>query len=261
MITEWPGVKSPDDENATIWRYIDFAKLVDMLDQSTLHFASLRTLEDPYEGVPSEPALTFLREHEQAMKEDLIAKGIVDPSFEWPRSTVSVYETWRQIIFTNCWHMNNVESLAMWQLYAPKGIAIRSTIRHLKASLRNAPEAICVGEVSYGNRDDGPLWKSLNAPTRTFFKLQSYDFEREVRAATMLREREKPPKGFTPEELKRASEEGIPVRCDLNILISAGHVGPKCPDWFKSLVDRTMRRYGHKQDVVTSPLRTRPKLT
>ena len=44
MITEWPGVKLPDDENATIWRYIDFAKLVDMLDQSTLHFASLRTL-------------------------------------------------------------------------------------------------------------------------------------------------------------------------------------------------------------------------
>jgi hypothetical protein len=45
MITEWPGVKPPDDENATIWRYIDFAKFVDMLDQSTLHFASLRTLE------------------------------------------------------------------------------------------------------------------------------------------------------------------------------------------------------------------------
>jgi len=90
MITEWPGVKLPNEENATIWRYIDFAKLVDMLDQSTLHFASLRTLEDPYEGVPSESALTFLREHEQAMKEDLIAKGIVDPSFEWPRSTVSV---------------------------------------------------------------------------------------------------------------------------------------------------------------------------
>ena len=261
MITEWPGVKPPDDESATIWRYIDFAKFVDMLDRNTLHFASLETLEDPYEGVPSEPALTFLRERDQAEREKLIAEGIIDPDLEWSHSSVSVHETWRQIIFTNCWHMNKVESLAMWQLYAPKGIAIQSTIRQLGDTFHEVPEAICIGEVAYGNRDDGPLWKSLSTPTRTFFKFQSYDFEREIRAATMLHEKERPPKGFTPEELKRASEEGIPVRCDLNILISAVHVGPKCPDWFKSLVDRTMKRYGHSQDVVTSPLRTRPNLT
>src|SRR5258706_406031 len=51
----------------------------------------------------------------------------------------------------NCWHVNEGESAAMWDLYAnSKGIAIRSTVGRLKKSLRPEQRKIALCKVEYG---------------------------------------------------------------------------------------------------------------
>lgn len=38
------------NQNAKIWRYMDFAKFVSMLEKNTLFFVKANKFEDPYEG-------------------------------------------------------------------------------------------------------------------------------------------------------------------------------------------------------------------
>ena len=40
---------TPTDE-AILWRYMDFTKFVSLLDKQALFFASITSLEDPFEG-------------------------------------------------------------------------------------------------------------------------------------------------------------------------------------------------------------------
>jgi hypothetical protein len=40
----------PEDLDATIWRYVDFTKLVSLLDTKSLFFARADQLGDPFEG-------------------------------------------------------------------------------------------------------------------------------------------------------------------------------------------------------------------
>lgn len=52
----------PRDPEAVIWRYIDFAKLVSLLESQSLHLARADVLDDPFEGsIPLELAMR----HEQ----------------------------------------------------------------------------------------------------------------------------------------------------------------------------------------------------
>lgn len=44
-------IKVPSNHNVKIWRYLDFAKFMSMLDQNSLFFSNLSDLDDPYEGM------------------------------------------------------------------------------------------------------------------------------------------------------------------------------------------------------------------
>ncbi len=48
-----PFVKQPSDD-AKIWRYMDIAKLVSILDRKELYFSNTRKAIDPYEGALAE---------------------------------------------------------------------------------------------------------------------------------------------------------------------------------------------------------------
>ena len=51
MYKNFPAVfESPQDENAKIWRYMDFTKFVNLLDTSKLFFPRADKLGDPFEG-------------------------------------------------------------------------------------------------------------------------------------------------------------------------------------------------------------------
>jgi hypothetical protein len=50
MYVEHPAFESLADENAKIWRYLDFTKFVALLDWRALSFARVDQLTDQFEG-------------------------------------------------------------------------------------------------------------------------------------------------------------------------------------------------------------------
>ncbi len=48
--TDHPVFVQPENSNMKIWRYVDFAKYVAMLQQKAIYFTRLDQFADPYEG-------------------------------------------------------------------------------------------------------------------------------------------------------------------------------------------------------------------
>src|SRR6266581_7483717 len=129
MYSPGPSYVEPTDEHAKIWRYMDFTKFVSLLDKRALYFTRSDRFSDKFEGAVPKPTIKA-REVEVLGLETHLAEEALRVMSQGSRKV-------REWIFVNCWHMNNYESAAMWQLYAQKneGIAIQSTFARLKDSL------------------------------------------------------------------------------------------------------------------------------
>ncbi len=56
-----PVFKAPDNPEIPIWRYMDFAKFVDMLENDGLFMCRADKLGDPFEGTLSKITLDLTR--------------------------------------------------------------------------------------------------------------------------------------------------------------------------------------------------------
>jgi hypothetical protein len=124
MHEEHPCFEPPKDENVKIWRYLDFTKLVSLIDSRSLFFSRLDTFDDPFEG-----SYTKIN----VVARSIVPSGIPD---EFKENYLKMNEgrsgfnrNWPKFNFASCWHMNEHESAAMWKLYlkSDEGIAIQST--------------------------------------------------------------------------------------------------------------------------------------
>ena len=138
-----PHLDSPLDTDAT-WRYLDFTKLVSMLDSRCLYFTAIDRLQDKFEGAYTNKVLQ-IGIHSDGPEATERAHRELDQSFR------NIAKFHRKVIFVNCWHLNNHESAAMWQLYlkSNEGVAIVSTFERLKSSLAKASQSILLGKVRY----------------------------------------------------------------------------------------------------------------
>jgi len=84
-----------------------------------------------------------------------------------------------------CWHAADIESMALWHIYAHQGVAVRSDIQSIEAAFSKCDiEALC-GRVEYVDRirphslfhHEALLWRPY------FFKQRCYQHEKEVRFA------------------------------------------------------------------------------
>jgi hypothetical protein len=100
------------------------------------------------------------------------------------RRFLSQQEFMRASTFANCWHRNNDENAAMWEIYTARssGIAVRSTVGRLKESFKNCARRIWISEVVYGDFEEPNLADHANALPPFFVKRAEYVFENEVRA-------------------------------------------------------------------------------
>ena len=129
-------------DNAVVWRYMNLEKLLSILIDRALFFASASTLrkDDKYEGQPTQSEI-------DALRVDLDTARELERTFH-----VRVADA----LFFNCWHMNDDESDAMWKIYVNGigGVAIRSTVLRLKKSLDASPHDISIGRISYNDDVD-----------------------------------------------------------------------------------------------------------
>ena len=121
-MADWQEYTTEDDE-AKIWRFMDFEKFVDLISCRSLYFARVDRLGDPFEG-------SLLPE--KLLKADGDYSFLTAAQKEQQRS---LGQDHRMRTVVSCWDLNEHESAAMWRLYMPegKGLAIRSTVGNAMA--------------------------------------------------------------------------------------------------------------------------------
>lgn len=118
--------KQPRAPTSQMWRFLDFIKLVSLLESSAIFFPNIRSLEDLFEG-----ALPLRQRPDDVKKIQRIFADmpeITDPH----REVGALMEADLFSSYVSCWYSAPHESEAMWHLYSGSmGIAVVSTYQEL----------------------------------------------------------------------------------------------------------------------------------
>lgn len=223
MPYEFHGDLRTPPNSTVLWRYMDFARFMQMIESQTLWFSRLDKFEDPLEGTHTDAELAGIRKHvEKKRAEQLIA----------------LFREARKDTYVSCWRAGRSESLAMWDLYG-KGsgiVAVKSTVGLLREAVANYDRPVFISKVRYLDWNEARgLDNVLVACSR---KDVSYKHEGEVRVILS---------GIVPRP-----EAGIAVPMDLNSLVTEIMVGPREKEWVVRLVDQIKRRYDLPQPILAS---------
>jgi hypothetical protein len=242
-----PSFVPPENENARIWRYMDYPKFISLLDKRGLFFAKVMAFADPYEGtIPKHNQTESHHEDGNIPLHDVVEAEL---------------KRRRPIALINSWHINEYESAAMWDLYSKRnaGIAIQSTYRRLSKSLdTNNEDTVYIGKVAYIDFDSEWIGaENIYQPFLT--KRKSFEHEQELRAITDLPSSDpgyivngrgfsvgqsfvapdrKPINRSTPTVL------GKYVSVDLEVLIERIHVAPQAPDYLYEGITSVAEKFG-----------------
>lgn len=253
MYTEHPTFIQPENEEVKVWRYMDFTKLISLIDSRRLFFTRADKFNDPFEG--SYPKINV---HARSHLPDEMTKGMSDEQIknltESLKQSGEINKNWPRYTAINCWHMNNHESAAMWDLYlkSNEGVAIQSTYSKLKKSLTDEQDTY-LGVVKYIDYDTEHL-DSGNILSPFVHKRKSFEHEREVRALNLKWPAGDKGMDFTQETI----DFGVEIKTDLEVLIEKIYVAPNSPEWFAELVRSAVNRYGYKFKVEHSRLNDSP---
>jgi hypothetical protein len=142
MYKEHPDLEKPKDENVKTWRYMDFTKFVSLLDKSALFFSRADELGDSFEG-------SYSRANIERRPVVYGVNGKED--HDLPRRLSNLFKEFPKFTLINSWHLNEYESAALWKLYlkSDDGIAVQSTFRHLRDSLKREERSVFIGKVKY----------------------------------------------------------------------------------------------------------------
>jgi hypothetical protein len=239
------GQEIPGD-SISLWRYIDLAHFLNLLDAKSLYFARLSQLpEDPWEG-----------RHPSQLRERL-------KRLRHPNAIEDLYKLNNERCVISCWHEGEHESVAMWALYTsgPNGIALKTTVGQLKSAIRHNYENMQIARVRYidyatEDVETGPAF-NLSAPY--FYKRRGFEHEREVRVAILpvhvFEDVTEKFIGLTPE---LPANGGLNVDVDLPTLIQRIVVSPRYPDWCISALAKIVEETGLSVRVEPSSLKAGP---
>ena len=232
-------IETPDN-NQKIWRYMDFSKYVDLLTTRELHFARADKLEDPYDC----SAMQFFGDTYKQL-------SLANPQYKERTRQVNTFE--RLFVYLNCWHMNDVESVALWRLYSEnkyETIAIQSTFGKLDSEikLKWPRDGIFISKVKYDPENPGKPIE--NFPGGVFsnsgwegiiYKRKSFEHEQELRAfifqrVDKLRENNTLQNEAHLEKLMKERCPHIRIKINPSCLIEKVYVSPLAKDLFVELV-------------------------
>lgn len=250
--TQHESFALPTNKDIPIWRYMDLAKYLSMLDRQSLFFSRATLLGDPFEGSTT-GLMVAAREYIRANRASNPAlaqwKDFPDSMFQMQADSA------RQMVPTycvNCWHMNEHESAAMWKLYSSsnEAICIRSTYRRLRQCL---PQCVRIGEVRYLNYD-AEAFHMGQVFNYIMHKRLSFAHERELRA--IFWEMENSAEANPYKAL--ITPVGLPMHVDLPELIDTVFVSPTAAPWFANVVNAMTVRCGFQFSVRQSALAAAP---
>jgi hypothetical protein len=215
------------DKDTVVWRYIDFAKFVDLLTSSRLFFCRSDKFQDPFEG------LFRLKDYERNKE-----------MFDTQDQTKKFY-------FLNSWHINEHQSDAMWKIFLDtnNGIAIKSTVRQIIKAVEETIEEVSISQVYY--RDFNKVtFDELMAETQNQvsgihgcvnqynYKRISFEHEKELRLYHIDMPIPHTIKGGIP-------RDPLPHKhIDVNLkdLVQEIVIAPFADSWFKEMVERLLKK-------------------
>ena len=182
-----PSYASPPqpDTDLWLWRYMNYERFKSFLETKSIFFPKVTTFSDPLEcSVSIKEQMNWLNSiratayqfsdndldsFPEEEKMAIIANRI--------QEEISNNKEFRNNVLISCWHANDYESEAMWQLYKGKyhhTVAISINMCNLRNAL---PKPIHVGAVSYVDFE-----QVYPTKIRAFKKHISYEHEKEIRA-------------------------------------------------------------------------------
>ncbi|MHB1955374.1 MAG: DUF2971 domain-containing protein [Sulfobacillus sp.] len=253
MYEAHPHVNTPPLE-ARLWRYMDLAKYLWLLQCRSLYFCRLDELGDDFEGSHTKPNV-------QRVVRTLTEANRPPETIQTSRNSIAaVSQQVRRCTFVSCWHMSDSESDVMWRLYAGEaGVAVATTVERLISAL-DTEVPIYIGSIEYIDYE-----KDLFGDTRmlpegqllagnlflpVFHKRLFFKEDNEVRAIIA-----RLPVG---ENADGPAPEGLAIKASLEDLIESVYVSPLRPPWFHQVVAEVLKIYGIRASVLPSRMTQQP---
>lgn len=238
MFSENAYMSVPDDKDTVIWKYMSRDKFTSLLHNKALYFCSTKKYRDKHEGSFS-PL-------------NMVMKSFVDnmaPISNYTDKKRAQNQIYRNNVHINCWHMNEIENIAMWDNYldSKEGIAIKSTYNKFVDAVMNAPMLIFMGIVNYIDYDknfipyDEGLWANF------LYKRKEFSYEKEIRAMFLL----------SHDVLENGILHTL-VDTDLDILIEEVVISPYSSDEFYKEIVNTAKKYNLNCKISKSNLSKKP---
>ena len=219
------GFPVPDDPDARVWRYLDLAKFVWLLEKKQLWFTRADKLGDSFEmtlpaGTVNELAL---------LHQSLIEAGTIPAGR--PEEVAELRSRLRKRLFVSSWHLSEFESQAMWRLFCgpSQGLVIQTRFRTLTASL-----PVTIGRVTYldYNKDSFPeLLPDLVHMAPVMFKRQAFAYEQELRAVLH----------YEWEEDRGRHVDGVGLEWDPSRHVENIYTHPDAPYFFTETVEAVVK--------------------
>jgi len=245
--------EKPNNENAKIWRYLDFAEFVSALEKNALFFSVLSKFEDKFEG-----SITQVDLEERVSLYDYLKTVWPEYSNAHLRSKEQeLRKRLRSLVCVSSWHKNECESAAMWKMHLQnnKGVALQSTFKLLTESFSDYKKNdVYVGMIKYID------YSKHKIPNDHFIqpimhKRLSFECERELRALISKIPIDNP---LLQALNWRKYREGIYVPVDLEKLVQRVYVYPTSKKWFfeavKSIAEKYLPNNDFSERVMKSDL-------
>lgn len=291
----------PPSEESKLWRYMSLPKFLSLIQQNFLFMGNLERMaqEDKFEGVL--PSANFVHRKWKSVDDvplPILNKLKMNVIYHETGNLQACLENHKEIqelrirqayahrrsYFINCWHLNEYESLAMWDIYSRKdeGIAIISSESNFIDAFSAINSDIYGGIVKYADYDCPSFTIDVdNGFNSILHKRASYDYEREYRLVfwdTEVTHTYIPTQiiefnsngersislgrasiGRSEEDIKNVEPEvSFNAKCDLNKLINEIYVSPSAPSWFFDIVSNIVEKYNVNVPVYHSKLANDP---
>jgi len=230
------------DNEMCIWKYMRLTRFMDMLENQQIYFAAATEFTDPFEGAVA------VQPHDWP----------VDDRYVEPEMFERAFEALRRLTKISCWHIEDYESTAMWDLYSGfgKGVAISSNPLRVSEGLENfrlkpefGVEDLWGGQVQYHDLMIERL--QVRMLERFYRKHRAFSWEKEFRFAIAVRRAEE----FGVE----VPNKGILVGLDPKAVIEKIHIGPLLSDIERSDIVRICAEHGLEDRVHVTSMLGRPR--
>jgi hypothetical protein len=253
-------ISKPDDKNIKIWRYLDIPKFLSMIDNRALFFSRAAYLGDSFEGsLPQSKSQVNLNKHFGRISNVMYSDD--GTAHEW----YSDNYLFRNMAYICCFHMNSIESTALWSSYTPnnKGVAIQTTFDRLCKCFhidhKNTENIGIVQYIDYSPESSETIDVLKWAPLPLFYKRKNFEHEKELRAiipfpASVLHG------GELTKETLDSFPKGLLINVDLDILIERIYLAPSSPQWIRDLLNSILKKYEINKVILPSDLDQTPEI-